>query len=54
MTAVALGHQHVVDEEVYVILDGSGRLAVDDQVKEVRRLDAIRVAPGSARVRGGP
>jgi len=45
----AFGHHHVVDEEVYVILDGSGRVAVDDQVKEVRRLDAIRVAPGSAR-----
>jgi mannose-6-phosphate isomerase-like protein (cupin superfamily) len=38
-----------VDEEVYVILEGSGRVAVDDQVKDVRLLDAIRVAPGSAR-----
>jgi quinol monooxygenase YgiN/mannose-6-phosphate isomerase-like protein (cupin superfamily) len=45
----AFGHHHVVDEEVYVVLDGSGRVAVDDQVKDVRRLDAIRVAPGSAR-----
>jgi quercetin dioxygenase-like cupin family protein len=45
----AFGHRHVVDEEVYVILDGSGRVAVDDEVSEVRRMDAIRVAPGSAR-----
>jgi quinol monooxygenase YgiN/mannose-6-phosphate isomerase-like protein (cupin superfamily) len=45
----AFGHRHVVDEEVYVILDGSGWMAVDDQVTEVRRRDAIRVAPGSAR-----
>jgi quercetin dioxygenase-like cupin family protein len=39
----------MVDEEVYVVLEGSGRVAVDDEVKEVRRLDAIRVAPGSVR-----
>jgi quinol monooxygenase YgiN/quercetin dioxygenase-like cupin family protein len=45
----AFGHRHVMDEEVYVVLGGSGRVAVDDEVKEVRRLDAIRVAPGSAR-----
>jgi quinol monooxygenase YgiN/quercetin dioxygenase-like cupin family protein len=45
----AFGHRHVVDEEVYAILDGSGRVAVDDQVKDVRRMDVIRVAPGSAR-----
>jgi quinol monooxygenase YgiN/quercetin dioxygenase-like cupin family protein len=45
----AFGHHHVVDEEVYVILDGSGRVAVDDQVREVGRLDTIRVAPGSVR-----
>jgi quinol monooxygenase YgiN/mannose-6-phosphate isomerase-like protein (cupin superfamily) len=43
------GHRHGVDEEVYVVLQGSGRVAIDDQVKEIRRLDAIRVAPGSAR-----
>ncbi len=45
----AFGHRHVVDEEVYVILDGSGRIAVDDQVTEVQRMDVIRVSPGSAR-----
>ncbi|HEY2436341.1 MAG TPA: antibiotic biosynthesis monooxygenase, partial [Solirubrobacteraceae bacterium] len=45
----AFGHRHVVDEEVYVILDGSGRVAVDDEVSEVRPMDAVRVAPGSTR-----
>lgn len=45
----SFGHRHMVDEEVYVVLEGSGRVAVDDEVKEVRRLDAIRVAPGSVR-----
>jgi quinol monooxygenase YgiN len=45
----AFGHRHHQDEEVYVVLSGSGRIAVDDAVSEVRRLDAIRVAPGSIR-----
>ena len=43
------GHRHGVDEELYVVLQGSGQVALDDQVKEVRRLDTIRVAPGSLR-----
>jgi quinol monooxygenase YgiN/mannose-6-phosphate isomerase-like protein (cupin superfamily) len=45
----SFGHLHRRDEEVYVILSGSGRVAVDDEVREVKRLDAIRVAPGSTR-----
>jgi quinol monooxygenase YgiN/mannose-6-phosphate isomerase-like protein (cupin superfamily) len=43
------GHRHHRDEEVYVILAGSGRVAVDDEVREVGRHDVIRVAPGSSR-----
>jgi quinol monooxygenase YgiN/mannose-6-phosphate isomerase-like protein (cupin superfamily) len=45
----SFGHLHHLDEEVYVVLAGSGRVAVDDQIRNVRRLDAIRVAPGSTR-----
>lgn len=45
----AFGHRHRRDEEVYVVLAGSGRIAVDDSVAEVRTLDPIRVAPGSVR-----
>ncbi|HWE33677.1 MAG TPA: antibiotic biosynthesis monooxygenase [Solirubrobacteraceae bacterium] len=45
----AFGHTHHRDEEIYVILRGSGRVAVDDQVHDVRALDAIRIAPGSVR-----
>lgn len=43
------GHRHTRDEEVYVVLRGSGRIAIDDGVYEIRTLDAIRVAAGSAR-----
>jgi quinol monooxygenase YgiN/mannose-6-phosphate isomerase-like protein (cupin superfamily) len=45
----SFGHTHHRDEEVYVILSGSGRVAVDAEIRDVRRLDAIRVAPGSMR-----
>ena len=45
----SFGHAHRRDEEVYVILSGSGRVAVDDEIRDVKRLDAIRVAPGSTR-----
>jgi mannose-6-phosphate isomerase-like protein (cupin superfamily) len=39
------GHRHDEAEEVYVIIGGSGRLKLDDEIVEVERLDAIRVAP---------
>jgi quinol monooxygenase YgiN/mannose-6-phosphate isomerase-like protein (cupin superfamily) len=45
----SFGHRHHRDEEVYVVLAGGGRVAVDDQVREVGRHDTIRVAPGSSR-----
>lgn len=42
-------HRHTNAEEIYVILTGSGRVKLDDQVFEVRARDAIRVAPEVAR-----
>lgn len=41
----AFGHRHKEAEEVYVVLDGSGKVHLDDEEVEVGRLDAIRVAP---------
>jgi mannose-6-phosphate isomerase-like protein (cupin superfamily) len=41
----AFAHRHVRAEEVYVVLSGSGRVKLDDQIVEVGPLDAIRVAP---------
>lgn len=43
------GHRHALDEEAYVVLRGSGRVAVDEQVYELREMDAIRLGPGSIR-----
>jgi len=39
------GHKHEEAEEVYVVIAGSGRMKLDDEIIEVTRLDAIRVAP---------
>ncbi|HVO55762.1 MAG TPA: hypothetical protein VMT37_15230 [Solirubrobacterales bacterium] len=39
------GHRHERAEEVYVVLAGSGRIKLDDEILEIERLDAIRVAP---------
>ncbi len=45
----AFGHRHEEDEEVYVVVSGSGRMKLDDEVIEVGQMDAIRVAPGVMR-----
>ena len=49
------GHNHEDAEEVYVIVRGGGLFKLDDEIIEVERLDAIRVAPGVIRAfEGGP
>ncbi len=45
----AFGHRHDQAEEVYVVLSGSGRVKLDDEIEEIKRLDAIRVAPAVTR-----
>jgi mannose-6-phosphate isomerase-like protein (cupin superfamily) len=39
------GHTHSEQEEVYVVLSGSARVAVGDEIVEVGELDAIRIQP---------
>jgi mannose-6-phosphate isomerase-like protein (cupin superfamily) len=49
------GHRHREQEEAYVIVGGSGRMKLDDEIIELRQWDAIRVAPEVARAfEGGP
>ena len=45
----AFGHRHDRAEEVYVVLSGSGRMRLDDDLVELEALDAIRVAPAVTR-----
>jgi mannose-6-phosphate isomerase-like protein (cupin superfamily) len=51
----SFGHKHENAEEVYVVMRGSGRAKLDNDIVEVEALDAIRVAPGVVRAfEGGP
>ncbi len=43
------GHRHEEAEEVYVVIGGDGRFKLDDDVIEVERMDAVRVAPSVTR-----
>ena len=43
------GHMHRKQEEVYVILRGSGRMKVDDEIVALKEWDAVRVPPGAWR-----
>jgi mannose-6-phosphate isomerase-like protein (cupin superfamily) len=43
------GHSHATQEEVYVIVHGSGRMKLDDEIVEVEGWDAVRVPPGTWR-----
>ena len=43
------GHTHKTQEEVYVVVGGSGRMKLDDEIVELQRWDAVRVPPGTWR-----
>jgi mannose-6-phosphate isomerase-like protein (cupin superfamily) len=43
------GHTHETQEEIYVVVRGSGRMKVDDEIVELAEWDAVRVPPGSWR-----
>jgi mannose-6-phosphate isomerase-like protein (cupin superfamily) len=45
----AFAHRHERAEEVYVVLSGSGRVKLDDELVELQPLDAVRVGPGVTR-----
>jgi mannose-6-phosphate isomerase-like protein (cupin superfamily) len=40
-----VSHKHGEQEEAYVVVSGSGRLRLDDDVVEVKQWDVVRVAP---------
>lgn len=43
------GHSHKEQEEVYVVLSGSGQVKLDEERSELRPWDIVRVAPGTFR-----
>lgn len=50
-----LGHRHREQEEAYVVIAGSGRAKLNDEVVELGQWDVLRVAPSTTRAfEGGP
>ena len=50
-----IAHRHREQEEAYVVVSGSGRVKLDDDVHELKLWDVIRVSPTVARAfEGGP
>ena len=43
------GHQHKEQEEVYVVIGGSGRVKLGDEVVDLKQWDAVRVSSHTTR-----
>jgi quercetin dioxygenase-like cupin family protein len=44
-----MAHSHREQEEAYVVVGGSGRIRLDDEVHPLRRWDVVRVSPETVR-----
>jgi mannose-6-phosphate isomerase-like protein (cupin superfamily) len=42
-------HRHKSAEELYVVLSGSGRMKIDDEIIDLTARDVVRVAPAAVR-----
>ncbi len=42
-------HKHGEMEEIYVVVSGTGRVKLDDEIEDVGPFDAIRIAPSVIR-----
>jgi mannose-6-phosphate isomerase-like protein (cupin superfamily) len=52
---VPFGHRHSAQEEVYVLVSGSARIKLDDEVLELKQWDAVRIGKGTMRnMEAGP
>jgi mannose-6-phosphate isomerase-like protein (cupin superfamily) len=52
---VPFGHNHNIQEELYVLVSGSARLKLDDEVIELKPWDAVRISRETMRnFEGGP
>jgi hypothetical protein len=49
------GHRHKEQEELYVLVGGSARMKLDDEVRKLRQWDVVRVGNETMRcLEGGP
>jgi uncharacterized cupin superfamily protein len=46
---VPFGHKHKNQEEIYVLVNGSARIKLDDEVVELKPFDAVRVPKDTMR-----
>ena len=46
---VPFGHKHEAQEEVYVVVNGSGRIKLDDEVVDLNQWDAVRIEKDTMR-----
>lgn len=44
-----MAHSHREQEEAYIVVGGSGRVRLDDEVRPVRQWDVVRVGPPTIR-----
>jgi quercetin dioxygenase-like cupin family protein len=44
-----MAHSHREQEEAYVVVSGSGRMRLDDEVHDIRQWDVVRVSPQTIR-----
>jgi len=44
-----MAHSHREQEEAYVVIGGSGRIRIDDEVHPLRQWDVVRVSPEAVR-----
>jgi hypothetical protein len=52
---IPFGHKHKQQEEIYVLVTGSARMKIEDEIVELRPWTAVRVANDTMRgVEGGP
>jgi quercetin dioxygenase-like cupin family protein len=52
---IPFGHKHNRQEEIYVVVAGSARLKVEDEIVQLGTWDAIRLAPDTRRaLEAGP
>ena len=42
-------HRHREQEELYLVVSGSGRIKLDDDVRELRQWDVVRISPSTLR-----
>jgi mannose-6-phosphate isomerase-like protein (cupin superfamily) len=43
------GHKHEVQEEVFIVLNGSGRVKLGDEIIDIKKMDAIRIPKDTMR-----